>query len=210
MRTDGSVLVRGLFGLIGLVAGVAGGWYALDLTGSWALAVFVFAMASYVLTRGIPDVITDPDKGRRIAFFGIPPIIGVAALAGAYWLWDTWWLAVVIGFVAYFIGFGVASMAFPKIALEEHADDRSRLGLGREAPAVTTGSPRRFSSEQATTMLSTLEESGVRMSPDEQRRFIGLIEAGQPEQAMEMISERMGRQTTTPKRTLSDKYANKL
>lgn len=130
MRAESSVLVRGLFGIIGFVAALAGGWYAHERTSSWALAVFVFVLTVYVLGRGVPDVITDSDKGRRIVFFGLPPMLGVVAVMGAYWVWATWWLAVTIGFVAYFIGFVVVSVSLPRIAAEEHADDLSRMGMG--------------------------------------------------------------------------------
>ena len=129
MRTQAHVLVRGLFGLISLAAALAGGWYAHERTSSWALAVFVVVIAGFVLGRGIPDVITDPEKGRRIAFFGLPPVVAVGGLVGAYELWQTWWLAVAIGFVAYFVGFFIASMALPRIAAEEHMDDLSRIGM---------------------------------------------------------------------------------
>lgn len=130
MRTQGHGLVRGLFGFISLAAALAGGWYAHERTSSWALAVFVIVIGGFVLGRGIPDVITDPDKGRRIAFFGLPPLVAVGGLVGAYGLWQTWWLAVVIGFIAYFVGFLGATAALPRIAAEEHADDLSRMGMG--------------------------------------------------------------------------------
>lgn len=208
MRTNGSALVRGLFGWIGLAAGIGGGWYAHELTGSWALAVFVFAMTTYVLGRGVPDVITDPDKGRRIAFFGLPPIIGIAGLAGSYQLWETWWLAVVIGFVAYFIGFIVASMAFPRIAEEEHADDRSRLGLGLEPSTRSSREARRISTEEASRVLAAVEETGVSLSPDERQRFIGLLEEGDPQAAMALVTEKVGHGTATRAPGVSDKYAN--
>lgn len=144
MQAESRALVRGVFGLIGFGAGIAGGWYAHGRTSSWALAAFVFVIATYVLGRGIPDVITDPEKGKRIAFFGLPPTIAVAALAGAYLLWGMWWLAVTIGFVAYFIGFVVAMVSFPRIALEEQADDLERMGGKRvgepEEPREPVGS----------------------------------------------------------------------
>ena len=139
VRTKSHIVVRGLFGLLALAAALAGGWYALEQTSSWALAAFVFLIVSNVIGRGIPDVITDPDKGRRIAFFGLPPALGVCALVGAYWLWETWWLAVTIGFLAYFVGFAVASVALPRIAAEEHADDLSRMGFAGRAGQRSAG-----------------------------------------------------------------------
>jgi hypothetical protein len=126
--------VRALFALIGLGVGAYGGWQAYDWTESIWLAVFVGLMAMTYISRGLADVITDPQKGRRFAFFTLPVIFAVGGLAGAYALWDRWWLAVVIGFVLYGIGSMVANAAFPRIAVEEAADSMSRMGV-EEQPA---------------------------------------------------------------------------
>jgi hypothetical protein len=126
--------VRALFGLIGLGVGIYGGWQAYQWTHSIWLAVFVGIMALNYIGRGVADVITDPQKVRRFGFFTLPVIFAVGALAGAYALWHTWWLAVIIGFVLYGVGSVVATAVFPRIAAEEAADSMSRMGVEPQPP----------------------------------------------------------------------------
>ena len=126
--------VRGLFGLLGLGVGIVGGWLAWDRTGSVGLAVFVGLMAANYIGRGIADVITDPQKGRRFVFFTLPLVFAVAGLAGAYAFWDAWWIAVIVGFVFYVVGYVAATVMFPAIAGEEAVDTMSRMG-GKHPPS---------------------------------------------------------------------------
>ena len=76
MSTDSKVMLRGLFGLIALVAGMAGGFYAHAVTSSSALAVLVFLMTMYAVRRGLPDIIAAAERGKRIGFVGLPPYSG--------------------------------------------------------------------------------------------------------------------------------------
>jgi hypothetical protein len=209
METRSTVVVRGLFGTAGLVAGVVGGWYALDATSSWALALFVFLITMQVVGRAIPDVITDPEKGRRIVFFGLPPIAAVGALLGSYQIWATWWVAAVIGLAGYLIGYGVAYLAFPRIAAEEDADSKARMGLRpSHARAERRDSPT-LSLDNAIRLLDAAEQQGVKLSLAERRRFLDLVEASQVEQALDMIAERLGeRDAARPTLRPTDKYAN--
>ena len=140
MEASGRAGVRGLFGLIGFGAGLWGGWYAHQRTASWALAAFVFVIATFAVSRGLADVITDRQKGKRAVFFGLPPALAVGVLALAQWLWDLWWLSVTLGFVGYFMGFVIAMAAFPRIAREEHQQDLQQMAGGW--PGVASARPR--------------------------------------------------------------------
>lgn len=135
--------IRNLFGLLGIVAAVAGAFIAHGATSSWALVVFVVFMALYVFGRALPDLLTDPRKGRRLGFFGTPFVLAVAALAVAQAAWGEWWLSVVIGFVAGGIGTAIATVAFPDIAREEQRDSEERSAAGR-SDGSGAGSPPRI------------------------------------------------------------------
>jgi hypothetical protein len=139
---SGGMAVRGLFGLLGLGVGIVGGWVAYDRTGSVWLAVFVGLMAANYIGRGIADVITDPQKGRRFVFFTLPLVFAVGGLAGAYLVWDAWWIAVIVGFVFYVMGYVVATVMFPAIAGEEAADTMSRMG-GKQRPSYADDDARK-------------------------------------------------------------------
>jgi len=135
--------VRSLFGLLGMAAGVGAGWVAYSRSdGSWALAVFAGLLAMNLVARGMADIVTDQQKGRRLVFFTLPTLLAAGGTAAAYALWDRWWLAVLIGVVFYFIGQVVVTIMFPRIAAEEGADTASRMGGGvspRSRP--TAGQP---------------------------------------------------------------------
>ena len=131
--------VRTLFGLLGLAAGVYGGWQAYDRTNSIVLAVFVGLLLTNYVGRGIADVITDPEKGRRFVFFTLPVVVSVGGLAGAYALWGIWWVAVIVGSVVYIVGSVVATAMFPSIAIEEAVDTASRMGELHEPSSVEHG-----------------------------------------------------------------------
>ncbi|MFH1330138.1 MAG: hypothetical protein ABIJ48_05750 [Actinomycetota bacterium] len=134
--------VRALFGLIGLGAGVAGGWLAYSRTRSWALAVFVGVLGANLFSRGVADIITDPQKGRRLVFFTLPTLLAAGGVAGGYLLWDRWWAGVLVGGVLFLIGQVLVMIMFPRIAAEEAADSASRMGLGgRPQPRVSLGKP---------------------------------------------------------------------
>lgn len=122
-----SVAVRGVFGLLGLVAAVAGGVIAYNESSSWALTVFVAFMAMYVVARFLPELLTEPQKGRRFVFFGVPPLLAVAALVGAYELWGRWWLAMLIGFALGLVGWAISKAALPDIWTAEEQQEQSAL-----------------------------------------------------------------------------------
>ena len=134
---------RALLGLVGMVAGIVSGWQAYARTGSWALAIFAGLLVANYIARGVADIITDPQKGRRLVFFTLPLLFAAAGVAGGYLLWNKWWLGVVVGIVTYIIGSVVATMIFPRIAVEEAADSAARLGSVSQQPAPPVAEPDR-------------------------------------------------------------------
>jgi hypothetical protein len=125
---NGTLVVRSIFALLAFIIGGAVAWYAYSQTSSWALVLFAFLATLYVGSRVIPDIITDPDKPARVVYFGLPFVIAISALAASYWLWQAWWLAVVIAFAAGFVGQLAANIMFPEIAAEEAEDTATRMG----------------------------------------------------------------------------------
>jgi hypothetical protein len=198
MKAQGGGLVRGIFGLIALVASIAGAWYAYDVTSSWALAVFVLLIGANVVGRGIPDLITDPEKGKRLGFFGIPPVLAVVALAGSYWLWTTWWLAVTIGFVFFFVGQFLVTMLFPKVAKEEAADNAAQLGIdlpGGGSQRTTSSGGGHLDAEGAVRLLRDVERNtGVELTTSEEVLFASLVERGMMDEAAELVAKKLADQ----------------
>lgn len=120
--------VHRVFGLLGLVAGAGAGAGAYQLIAdSWWLVAFAFLLASYVVSRGLGDLITDPHKGRRALYFALQPTLSIAIVYGAYQAWERWWLAVLLGFVGGGILAGALGAALlPRIHEEELSDTRRR------------------------------------------------------------------------------------
>ncbi len=222
MTPQRTAAIRWVFGLVALVGAAVGAWYAYRVTSSWALVFFVFFVVSFVVGRGTPDLITDPEKGKRLGYFGIPPVLAVAALAGAYRWWETWWLAVVIGFVVYFFGAVLATLLFPRIAEEETQDDLTRAGLPAAAgptprptvaPQAATsqhvvhdrstddrpGAPGRpgatavLDAEAAVRLLREIEETtGVDLEREDEVRFVELAMQGRRDEAIDLVVEKSG------------------
>jgi hypothetical protein len=139
--TTGTQAVRGLFGLLGLAAGIVVGWQAYDRSGSIALGVFLGLLLANYIARGVGDIVTDPEKGKRLVFFTLPVLISLGGLAGTYLLWERWWLAVTLGVVAYLIGLFIVTLMLPKIAAEEAEDDRVRTGIQHRSPSSASALP---------------------------------------------------------------------
>lgn len=131
---SGGMAVRSVFGLLGLALGIFGGWLAYDRTGSVVLAVFAGLLMMNYIGRGVADVITDPQKGRRFVFFTLPLVFAVGGLAGGNAIWGAWWVAVIVGFVLYVVGSVVATVLFPRIAAEEAEDSEIRMGRKPQPP----------------------------------------------------------------------------
>jgi hypothetical protein len=122
-----------LFGGVGFVAGLAAAIYGYTLFFSLALALFFFAMVSYVVGRALPDVITEPHRVRRIAYFALLPMIGTIVLYASYLLWESMWLAVILGFVGGGIVQALVGWALlPQIRKEEAEEELDRAGIRPE------------------------------------------------------------------------------
>jgi hypothetical protein len=129
--TTGTQAARILLGLVGLAAGIVAGWHAFDRTGSIALGVFVgWLLMSYV-ARDVADVLTGPEKGKRLGLSTLPVLVSVGALALSYYLWERWWIAVMLGVIAR-LGGVIATAEHNEIAdLEEEPALRRTGGSGR-------------------------------------------------------------------------------
>ena len=130
-RPDEVRRVHAVFSLIGLVAAIGGVIWAYAASSSIALAIFVFLMTSSYIGRGLGDVATDPQKGRRFVYFTLQPVLAVGVLVLAYLLWGIMWLAVLLGFV---LGLTlwqlVVIIFFPGIHGPELLDSQERLRTG--------------------------------------------------------------------------------
>ena len=122
-----------VFGGLGFIAGLGAAVYGYTLFPSLALAIFVFAMVSYLVGRALPDVIIEPRKAQRVVYFALLPAVGTATLYASYLLWEGMWIAMFSGFV----GGGVAQVLVgrvlsPKGRKEEAGEDLDRAGIRPE------------------------------------------------------------------------------
>jgi hypothetical protein len=117
-----------LFALLGVAAAIAAAAAAYRwIDDSWWLTAYAFLLTSYVVSRGVGDLVTDPQKARRAVYFALQPALGTAVLAGTYAAWERWWLAVVLAVVGGGLVAGVVGpLLFPRIHREETADTAQR------------------------------------------------------------------------------------
>lgn len=131
--SQGTKVLRGVFGVLGLAAAIAVGFWMYDRTDSAWPAVFVALIALQIVARAIPDLITDPKRIRRAFYFAFGPAVAGAAFYFTYQWWETYWLS----FVLAVLGGGIlvailAPLLFPAIHREEKADSASRWGVGTQ------------------------------------------------------------------------------
>ena len=120
--------LKAFLAFVGLIGGVVAAVYTYTETSEWALALYVVVMVSYIVGRGLGDVITEPHKVKRTIFFAIPAITATAVLVLTHTWFGVWWLAVLLGlFVgAVLIGGVLDAILFPGIAKEEAEDSAAR------------------------------------------------------------------------------------
>ncbi len=120
--------IRAVFNLLAWIGAIAAAIYAYRWMSSYALSIFVFLMVLHVVARGIPDVITDPNKIQRILFFALYPAICTAVVYYTYQWWDRMWLAVILGLVLGGVLNGLAgAVFFPRVYEEEQEDTKQRM-----------------------------------------------------------------------------------
>jgi peptidoglycan/LPS O-acetylase OafA/YrhL len=131
--SQGAKVLRAVFGLLGIVAAIAAGFWMYDRADSAWPAVFVALIVLQIVARAIPDLITDSKRIRRALYFALGPVVAGALFYFTYQWWDTYWLSFVLGVLGG--GILVAIMApllFPGIHKEEKADSASRWGVGTQ------------------------------------------------------------------------------
>ena len=128
--SKGTKVLRAVFGLLGIAAAIAAGFWMYDRTDSVWPAIFVGFVVLQLLARAIPDLITEPKRIRRACYFALGPGVASAVFYFTYQWWETYWLA----FVLAVLGGGLlvailAPLLFPSIHREEQADNRRRWGV---------------------------------------------------------------------------------
>ena len=99
---------------------------------SYTLSFFAFVMVVHVGARGLPDIITDPNKVQRALFFTLYPVSCTAVLYLTYLWWGRMWLAVLLGLVVGgLLNEAAGAILFPKVYREEREDDARRAASAR-------------------------------------------------------------------------------
>jgi len=120
--------IRAVFSILGFLSAIGAGIYAYTRIGSWALAIFTYLLAQFIVARAIPDLITDPNKIKRFIFFALHPIIAVGLLYITYQWWEMWWLSALIGYIiGIFLARIIGGIIFPRVAVDEARDDQERM-----------------------------------------------------------------------------------
>jgi len=120
------------FGLLAFAGAIGGGIYAYTLESSIWLSLFVALLALHIVGRGIPDVITDPDKLLRALYFLLGPALATGVLYATYELWEQWWISALLGIVGGVVLNAIlAPRLFPRIHGEETLDSIRRLAEQR-------------------------------------------------------------------------------
>jgi hypothetical protein len=120
--------IGSIFYFLGILVGAGAGITMYLLSKSWPLAIFVYIWGVWVVGRALPSLITDPEKVKRLIFFALYPVIATGILFLTYWLWDKWWLAVLLGCLAgWILAPIIGALAMPGILEEEAEEDQERL-----------------------------------------------------------------------------------
>ena len=73
-RSERTKRVHAAFGFVGLLVAIAAAIFAYNETSSIALPIFVFIFVQAYIGRGLGEVATDPEKGKRFVYFTLQPI----------------------------------------------------------------------------------------------------------------------------------------
>jgi hypothetical protein len=123
--------VHAVFALVGLIAGVAGAVWAYNAADSIALAIFVYLVVHAYIGRGLGDVATDPEKGKRFVYFTLHAALAVGVFYLTYQWWETMWLSAVLGVLVGAVLWGLlGAIFFTEIQAEEGEDSKARWKSG--------------------------------------------------------------------------------
>ncbi len=84
-----------LFRLAGLGAGVLGAAVAWAIEPAWPLALFVYVLAQYAVSRVLARALA----GERWLVSAAFPVVAALVLAAARGVWDEWWRSVLAALV---------------------------------------------------------------------------------------------------------------
>jgi len=126
--SSGARAVKALLVVVGFVGAIIAGFYTYTTTSDWALVIYAFLMVSYLVGRGLGDILTEPHKIKRTLYFAVPALTATGVLYVTHAWWGMWWLAVLLGLVvgAVLIGGVLSTVLFPGIAKEEAEDTAAR------------------------------------------------------------------------------------
>lgn len=129
--SEGTKVLRALFGVLGISAAIVVGIWMYDRTDSAWPAVFAALIALQIVARAVPDLITDSKRIRRALYFALGPVVVSLIYYYSYQVWETHWLS----FVLALFGGGIlvailGPLLFPAIHREEKADTARRWGMG--------------------------------------------------------------------------------
>jgi len=126
--SGGAKTIKTLLAVTGFVGAIIAGVYTYMTTSDWALVIYAFVIVSYLVGRGLGDVLTEPHKTKRTMFFAIPALTATGVLYVTHAWWGMWWLAVLLGLVVggALIGGVLSTVLFPGIAKEEAEDTTAR------------------------------------------------------------------------------------
>jgi hypothetical protein len=131
-KRERATRLQAIFGIVAVAVGAAAAWFAYRESSSWALAGYVFLVGVYLVARGLPDLITDDQKVRRLLYFVTMPVAATGVLVLTHMWWDRWWLSVLLALtVGLLLGAVLSFLLFPRIAEEEAEDDRRRREAAR-------------------------------------------------------------------------------
>ena len=107
-----------------MVVGGGGGFVALAVTSSWALAAFTFGIAAHVVGRGFGQSVTAEAKAERARYFAVAPLAGIVALTLGQIAWGRWWPAALIGVAGALAGNWLSKRLFPRVAWQIRREAR--------------------------------------------------------------------------------------
>jgi hypothetical protein len=194
MNDQRTIVIKGLFNLLALGAAAVAGFYAYDQTSSWWFVAFAVMMTLFAVGRAIPDVITEPDKGRRALFYGIPLAFAIGGLAASQAVWGTWWLSVLVGFGVGGVGWLVDAVFLPDITREEQEDSVARVaGEASQPPPPPLQEP--TLDPQLVEVFRATTAVGITFTLEEEQEIVRAHAAGDDDEVARLIERKAAART---------------